>query len=141
MITTIKKIKPLFNMVITTCNKYDKEQKIIGTDLIDTTKADTVKEYQTVVAVGPNVRGVEPGDVVYINPKRYAVMKHKEGSLKDGIITDNSVLGYNFELVEVDGEQCLVLFDNDLKFVAEIEEFEEKPSVVTNDQINPIILN
>lgn len=141
MITTIKKIKPLFNMLITTCNKYDKEQKIIGTELIDTTKADTVKEYQTVIAVGPNVRGIEVGDIVYINPKRYAVKKHQEGSLKDGVITDNPVVGYNFELVEVDGEQCLMLFDNDIKFVAEIEEFDEKPQVITDQDVKPLILN
>lgn len=141
MITTIKKVKPLFNMLITTCNKYDKEQKIIGTELIDTTKADTIKEYQTVIAVGPSVRGIEIGDVVYINPNRYAVKKHKEGTLKDGVITDNPVIGYNFETLNVDGQQCLVLFDNDIKFVAEIEEFDEKPHIVTNQDINPIILN
>lgn len=141
MITTIKKVKPLFNMLITTCNKYDREQRIIGTDLIDTTKADTVKEYQTVIAVGPSVRGIQEGDIVYINPSRYAVKKHQEGSLKDGVITDNPVIGYNFETLEVDGQQCLVLFDNDIKFVAEIEEFDEKPLVVTNSEVSPIILN
>lgn len=129
-------------MLITTCNKYDSEQKIVGTELIDTTKADTVKEYQTVIAVGPSVRGIEVGDIVYINPKRYAVKKHQEGSIKDGVITDNPVIGYNFELLEVDGENCLVLYDNDIKFVAEIEEFDEKPSVITEDTTRPpIILN
>lgn len=129
-------------MLITTCNKYDSEQKIVGTELIDTTKADTVKEYQTVIAVGPSVRGIEVGDIVYINPKRYAVKKHQEGSIKDGVITDNPVIGYNFELLEIDGENCLVLYDNDIKFVAEIEEFDEKPSVITEDTTRPpIILN
>lgn len=129
-------------MLITTCNKYDSEQKIVGTELIDTTKADTVKEYQTVIAVGPSVRGIEVGDIVYINPKRYAVKKHQEGSIKDGVITDNPVIGYNFELLEIDGENCLVLYDNDIKFVAEIEEFDEKPLVITEDTTRPpIILN
>ena len=71
MITTIKKVKPLFNMLITTCNKYDSEQKIVGTELIDTTKADTVKEYQTVIAVGPSVRGIEVGDIVVKNIMGY----------------------------------------------------------------------
>lgn len=142
MITTIKKVKPLFNMIITTCNKYDNNQKIAGTDLIDTAKADMVKEYQTVVAVGPTVRGIEVGDTVFINPKRYAIKKHQEGSLKDGIITDNAVIGYNFELLEIDGETCMVLYDNDIKFVAEVEEFEENPSVITESTTRPpIILN
>ena len=89
MITRIKSIKPMFNGIVTTCNKYAKDQLLAGTNLVDTTKADTIKEYQTVVAVGPMVKGIEVGDTVFINPKRYAVKKHKEGTLKDGIITDN----------------------------------------------------
>lgn len=133
MITTIKKIKPLFNMLVTTCNKYDSNIKLAGTDLLDSTKANTIKEYQTVIAVGPSVRGIEVGDVVFINPARYTVRKHQEGSLKDGVITDNPVIGYKFETVEVDGKICLLLFDNDIKFTATIEEFDENPTIVLPD--------
>ena len=133
MITTIKKIKPLFNMLVTTCNKYDSNIKLAGTDLLDNTKANTIKEYQTVIAVGPSVRGIEVGDVVFINPARYIVRKHQEGSLKDGVITDNPVIGYKFETVEVDGKICLLLFDNDIKFTATIEEFDENPTIVLPD--------
>ena len=133
MITTIKKIKPLFNMLVTTCNKYDSNIKLAGTDLLDSTKANTIKEYQTVIAVGPSVRGIEVGDVVFINPARYIVRKHQEGSLKDGVITDNPVIGYKFETVDVDGKICLLLFDNDIKFTATIEEFDENPTIVLPD--------
>lgn len=133
MITTIKKIKPLFNMLVTTCNKYDSNIKLAGTDLLDSTKANTIKEYQTVIAVGPSVRGIEVGDIVFINPARYIVRKHQEGSLKDGVITDNPVIGYKFETVEVDGKICLLLFDNDIKFTATIEEFDENPTIVLPD--------
>lgn len=133
MITTIKKIKPLFNMLVTTCNKYDSNIKLAGTDLLDSTKANTIKEYQTVIAVGPSVRGIEVGDVVFINPARYMVRKHQEGSLKNGVITDNPVIGYKFETVEVDGKTCLLLFDNDIKFTATIEEFDENPTIVLPD--------
>lgn len=83
------------------------------------------------MAVGPTVRGIQEGDVVFINPNRYKVVKHKEGSLEDGIIKDNPVIGYRFETIEVDGQECLVLFDNDIKFVAEIEEFDEQPLLIT----------
>lgn len=135
----IKKIKPMFNSLLVTCNKYPKDTKLQGTSLVDTTKADTVKEYQTVVAVGPSVRGIEPGDVVFINPKRYAVKKHREGSLKDGVITDNPIIGYNFNIVEVDGVQHLYIQDNDIDYVAEGEEFEENPTLIT-EKNNTIIL-
>lgn len=131
MITTIKKVKPMFNGLVTTMNKYGSDVKVTGTDLIDSTKANTVKEYQTVVAIGPMVRGIEVGDTVFINPKRYAVMKHKPGSLQDGVIKDNPVIGYNFDVVEIDGVDHLYLQDSDIKFVAEIEEFDENPTIYT----------
>lgn len=129
MIATIKKVKPMFNGLITTMNKYDNDTRVKGTDLIDSSKANTVKEYQTVVAVGPMVRGIEVGDTVFINPKRYAVMKHKPGSLQDGVIKDNPVIGYNFDIVEIDGVEHLYLQDSDIKFVAEVEEFDENPTI------------
>ena len=135
----IKKIKPMFNSLVVTCNKYSKDTRLQGTSLVDTTKADTIKEYQTVVAVGPSVRGIEPGDVVFINPKRYAVKKHKEGSLKDGVITDNPVIGYNFNIVEIEGVPHLYIQDNDIDYVAVGEEFEENPTLIT-EKNNSIIL-
>lgn len=128
---TIKKVKPMFNGLITTMNKYSSDVKVTGTNLIDSSKTNTVKEYQTVVAVGPMVRGIEVGDTVFINPKRYAVMKHKAGSLQDGVIKDNPVIGYNFDIVEIEGVSHLYLQDGDIKFVAEIEEFDENPTIYT----------
>lgn len=131
MIAKIKKIKPLFNMIITTCDKYNSDVRLAGTNLIDSSKSNAVKEYQKVLAVGPTVRGIQEGDTVFINPNRYKVVQHKEGSLEDGVIKDNPVIGYRFETVNIDGQECLVLFDNDIKFVAEIEEFEEQPILIT----------
>ncbi len=134
MITTIKKVTPMFNGLVTTLNKYPLDLKTKG-GIIDTTKAGAVKEYQTVVAVGPMVRGINVGDIVYINPKRYAVMKHKEGSLQDGVIKDNPVVGYNFDIIEIDGTEHLYLQDGDIKFVAEIEEKESDPAIITEPQL------
>lgn len=139
MITTIKKIKPLFNMIVTTCNKYDDNKKLAGTNLIDASKRNTVKEYQTVVAIGNSVRGIEVGDTVYIDPKRYAVKKHQEGSLKDGVITDNPVIGYNFKLVDINGETHMVLYDTDIMYVAEVEEFDEQPAIITPEKPTIIV--
>nr|DAI06020.1 MAG TPA: co-chaperonin [Crassvirales sp.] len=131
MIATIKKVKPMFDGLVTTMNRYDSNTKVRGTDIIDSSKAGSVKEYQTVIAVGPMVRGIEVGDTVFINPKRYAVMKHKPGSLQDGVIKDNPVIGYNFDIVEIDGVEHLYLQSSDIKFVAEVEEFDESPAIYT----------
>lgn len=134
MITTIKKVKPMFNNMVVTLNKYPTDLKTTG-GIIDSTRAGSVKEYQTVVAVGPMVRGIEVGDIVYINPKRYSVMQHKPGSLQDGVIKDNPVVGYKFDIIEIDGVEHMMIQDGDVKFVAEIEEFEENPTIVAGPQL------
>lgn len=126
----------MFNRLVTTMDKYD-IKKTNG--IIDPTKSNAVKEYQKVLAVGPMVRNIQVGDIVFIDPRRYAVMKHREGTLQDGVIKDNPVIGYKFDIVEIDGEDCLMLEDNDIKYIAEIEEFDENPTIVTEAQINPIV--
>lgn len=131
----VKKIKPLFTSLITTMDKYEQD-KITDGGLIDTSKQQgTLKEYQTVLAVGDSVRNIKVGDLVCVNPARFAVRKHEKGSMRDGIITDNPVVGYNFDIVEMDGKNCLLLQDRDIEFI--IEEFEEVPDPIPSPLIQP----
>lgn len=130
----IKKIKPMFTALITTMDKY--EQDVTTGGLINVTKMQGgLKEYQTVLAVGDSVRGIKVGDLVCINPTRFAVKKHREGSLKDGVITDNPVTTYNFDIVEMDNKQCLLLQDRDIDFI--IEDWEEIPDQPQSTIIQP----
>lgn len=125
-ITSIKKIKPLYSKVLTTMNLYSNE--VINNEIIDTTKNEgSIKEYQVVVAVGDMVRNIKVGDIVMINPERYAVKKHKEGSLKDGVITDNPVISYNFPIMDLNGIPHLYLNDNDIEYI--IEEYETSSDI------------
>lgn len=128
----LKKIKPMFNNILTTMEKYEEDVMSIG---IITKKQGGLKEYQKVVEVGSSVRDVKEGDLVCINPKRFAVRKHQDGSLKDGIITDNPVTTYNFDVIELDGVQYLLLQDRDIDFI--ITESEEVPEPVTSEIIKP----
>lgn len=131
----VKKIKPLFTSLITTMDKYEQD-KITDGGLIDTSKQQgTLKEYQTVLAVGDSVRNIKVGDLVCVNPARFAVRKHEKGSMRDGIITDNPVVGYNFDIVEMDGKNCLLLQDRDIEFI--IEDFEEVPDSIPSPLIQP----
>lgn len=116
----IKKIKPMFNAILTTMDTY--EDDVTCNSIIIKTKG-TIKEYQKVVAVGNTVRSVKEGDLVCINPKRYAVVKHQEGSLQDGVISDNPVVRYNFDIIEMNDTPYLLLQDSDISYI--IEEFEE----------------
>ena len=114
----LKKIKPLYTAIVTTMNKYDDVQYIKGTTIIDpkSTKKG-VQEYQTVVAVGSSVREVKEGDIVCINPAHYAVKKYEDGSIKDGVQNMNQVTHYNFNIVELDGVEHLLLNERDIDFV------------------------
>lgn len=129
----IKRIKPMFTALVTTMDKYDRDITTEG-GIVDVTKQQgTIKEYQTVISVGESVRGIKEGDVVCINPTRFAVKQHKEGTLKDGVVTDNPVVNYNFDVIEIDNKQCLLLQDRDINFV--IEEFEEIPDTLPPSEL------
>lgn len=131
----LKKIKPMFNRIITTMNSYEEDQVVGG--VIDSRKTKgTMKEYQTVISVGDTVRGIQEGDVVCINPTRYAVMKHNDKSLHNGVIGDNMVMGYKFNTITIDGQECLMLYDQDIDFVvveSEDVENEAAPSIILNE--------
>lgn len=130
----IKKIKPMFTALITTMDKY--ESDVLKDGIIDSNKLQgSLKEYQKVLAVGSNVRDIKEGDIVFINPIRFAVKKHQAGSLKDGIVTDNPVIKYNFDVIELDGKQCLLLQDRDIEFI--IEDYEEIEDSTSLNLIKP----
>lgn len=137
----VKKIKPLFTALITTMNKYEHDVTTAGGIISTNKQQGSLKEYQTVLAVGNSIRDIKVGDLVCINPTRFAVKQHKEGTLKDGVITDNPIVGYNFDIVEMDGKQCLLLQDRDIDFIIEeYEEIEDAPSMIIQPD-NSLILN
>lgn len=130
----IKKLRPMFTNIVTTMNSYE-DDVVTASGLLDTTRQKgALKEYQTVIAVGNSVRDINIGDVVCINPIRYAQYKHDKGSLKD-VASSNPVVGYNFNVVEIDGKDCLLLHDQDIRYV--IEDYEEVPDPVPSQLIHP----
>lgn len=132
----LKKIKPLANRVLITMELLEeKDLKIGNTNLIDASKMKyTVKEFQKVVSCGTFVKGVKEGDVICFDPTRYGIKEHKEGSLKDGILTHNAIEKFDFsrDIIELDGVPHLLIYDNDIKYVVEdYEEFDENPTIIT----------
>ena len=66
---------------------------------------------------------IKEGDLVSINPIRYAVRKHDENSIRSDIEGGNPVLKYEFNVIELDDKPCLLLQDRDINYV--IEDYEE----------------
>jgi co-chaperonin GroES (HSP10) len=112
----IKAIKPLFNSIITTAEKYEEDATKNG--IIDASRQQgTLKEVQMVIAVGSAVRDINVGDIVSINPIRYAVKKYDKDSIRQDVAGGNPIVGYQFDFVEINGEDYLHLQDRDINYV------------------------
>lgn len=116
----VTKIKPLFDHLLITADKFDKD--MIHNGVIVTGKGD-LKLWQTVVAVGSVVRDIKVGDKVMINPNNFAVKKYNKNSVQNDL-DNNPVLTYNFPFETVDDEKgnpkdYLYISDRDVKYVFE----------------------
>lgn len=127
----IKKIKPLFTTIITTGNKFDKDVYEKG---IITSKKGDLKMWQTVLAIGESVRGIEVGDTVMIDSTHFAVRKYDPNSVRNDMGM-NKITGYVFDWITVEGKECLKIDNRDVLFVCEVEEVEESPILQPDKKI------
>ena len=120
----IKKVRPMFTSVITTATRYKGDQFTEkGGLVLDTRKMDgSINPIQTVVAVGTQVHGIEKGDVVKINFMRYTRARHIPGKIEDNIQSDNLTATVDIPYIDIDGQQCLHIQNNDIEYV--IEEYD-----------------
>lgn len=123
----IKKVRLMANYILVTKEEYDGKETENGVII----PKGNLKEYQRVVAVGPMVRNINIGDLVCVNPKRYAVYKYKSDSLKGDIDQMQKIKSYNFNVIKLDGKDHLLITDQDIDFI--IEDYEEE----TNNLIMP----
>lgn len=129
----IKKLKPMFNGVLCTANKYTEPQFIAGSNIIDPSKTKQgLKEYQTVLAVGEFVKSVKEGDTICVNPKNYEVRKFDRNTTKESMNeVYNEVTRYAFNVIIVDAKECLLIQDRDIDFVIEVSEEVSDPTPST----------
>jgi co-chaperonin GroES (HSP10) len=133
MIKVTKMIEPMFNRIVVTHRQYSRQdaQTVGG---IFTQMEGKTMEYQKVLAVGPNAKGVKVGDIVCIDPSRYAQLLHKEGltDIDKKITSDDMRMAAIFPLETVytkndDGietsETVMVLYDSDIMYI--VPEFED----------------
>lgn len=115
----VKKVKPLFDHIITTMDRYETEQDDL-TGIIKV-RYNTVKEYQTVVEIGPAVKDIKVGDIVCINPRNYARPIHnkKWSGLSEDDIKDQVVVKYDFPVITMGDEDYMLLYERDIDFIVE----------------------
>lgn len=122
----ITKIKPLFNHLLITGNKFEKD--MVAGGVIVAKKGD-LKLWQTIIATGSTVRDVKIGDKVMIIPDHFAVKKYNKNSVQNDL-DNNPVLTYNFPFETIENEkgepqECLYISDNDIRYVFEGTEKED----------------
>lgn len=110
----------MFTAIVTTMDLYETDDTTGG---IITKQKGTVKEYQKVVAVGTAVRDIKVGDLVCIDPTRFAVRKHDKNSIRTDVEGGNPILEYRFDIIEMNDQKYLLLQDRDIQFI--IEDYEE----------------
>ena len=136
----IKNLKPLYTGILTTANKYSQDDS--SGLILDTKKlAGSIKEYQTVVAVGSSVREIKVGDTVLINFQNYLVKDKARPENEDSSIRTEFVQQtYHLELpvMEVDDKEVLTLQEKDIAFVADIEEIKDTSSAIIKPKASKI---
>lgn len=120
----LRKIKPVFSQVLVTEDVYGYDDHNAA-GIITALKGD-IKPYQTVVAVGDDVKFVKPGDVVAINYYKYAELQEDPNSVK--AMEGNKMVKLHLNEVEItndDGESvtCFIIDQRDIKYI--LEDFNE----------------
>lgn len=108
----------MFNQVLVTEELYGYDDKDEA-GIIVASKGD-IKPYQTVVAVGDDVKKVKPGDVVAINFYKYAEFKEDPNSLK--AMGGNRMVSLHLNEVELVDEndevmRCFIIDERDVKYI------------------------
>lgn len=135
----VKKIRPMFTDVYTTAEMLEERDMKVGS-LIDVSKANKIiKEFQRVIAVGPHVNGINVGDLVCVNPTRFGKPYQKKNSIGAATEEYETMISYQFDFIEIDGQPVLKLQDRDVSYVVEeyeeVEDFNPTPTIVTEEQL------
>lgn len=116
----LKDIQPLNSQILTTANKYEAETKMEmqGRILKPKEMPGEYKHFQTILAVGPQVRQVKPGDVIEIDPTAYIVYEHPEDEKSiRGIVKVRNVGHVELPIIEIDGEERCLLQERDARYI------------------------
>lgn len=128
----LKKVTPMFNKIITTA---EFTEELTESGIITNTKK-SVDEFQTVIAVGDSVRSIKVGDIVCVDPNRYAVRKYKKDSVKADIEEyANTIIDYEIPLIILDGVKHLMIMDSDVLFIVDDYEKIEPKQIIDNTKV------
>lgn len=139
----INKINPVATRMLITAEKFN-EDMYNEHGIIESKKGD-MKEYQTVLEVGPMVRELKPGDKIMLNMMHFAVLKHDPNSVKVDMGMQQ-IKGYQFPIIELTNEDgtakpCMYIDQQDIVFSFEGEEVQGKKNPIITPEKKGLIIN
>lgn len=138
----ITRIKPVATRMLVTGETYSEDMYNDG-GIIESKKGD-MKEYQTVLEVGPMVRDIKVGDKVMLNMMHFAVMQYDSNSIKKDMGMQK-IKGYQFPKIELTKDdkvqECLYIDQQDIVFSFEGEEVQGKKNPIIVPADKKVILN
>ncbi len=112
-------IRPRANEIVTTAELVSvehKDNKVIDKD----EQMLSFDEYQTVLAVGSVVRDIKRGDVICINPNRFAIRQKQKSRIKAAVEGyEDVIVGYKLPIIETGIGNVLLITDGDIKYIVE----------------------
>lgn len=126
-------IRPRANEIVTTAELVSIEE--VKSKVINKTEQTlSFDEYQTVLAVGSVVRDIKVGDVICINPNRFAIKQQQKSRVKAAIDGyEEVVVGYKLPIIETGIGNVLLITDSDVKYIVE-DGFIEVETIDTGTQ-------
>lgn len=134
-------VVPSFNNVIISCDRYTEEEcKTSGG--VYFARKNMIKPHQRIIAVGCLAeKYFSVGDLVEVDVRRFVRPSHKEGKRTADLVEDDYSLMVDFLMVDVEGEECILIQDRDIlykfemkKKEVEVEEFDSNPAFVIPDK-------
>lgn len=116
----LKRIKPIGSQILISGNEYLEDDYNEAGLIEGNHKKGSLKTFQTVLAVGDDVRFVKVGDVVEINFYKYAVFKEDPNSIK--AMADNPIVGFRLNWVSLEDGDCIIVDQRDVQYIIEDSE-------------------
>lgn len=127
----LKKIQVRNNAILTTAYRFNVEDhvelehdKATGLIFKNMKEANNLPQlFQKVINVGPNVRDIKAGDIVFLNPFHYLNRKLVEqkndisADINEKHVKEEFGPEYEFPSVILDGVEYLYLFDRDVEYI------------------------
>ena len=139
----LKKITPIGSQVLVTKNLYEWDD-FNEMGLVVHQRGE-IKSYQTVLAVGSDVKFVKVGDVVEINYYKYVILKDDQNSVK-AISDNNSIIDLRLNEVDLVDDRgnpytAFLIDQRDVKYIMEdYEDVKVSANPLIVDKSNQIIV-